>query len=54
MILPTDRQLQFMRNREAQRAEMEGRPMTREEIEEKSGYGEARRALRAIGQKRLN
>lgn len=54
MLLPTTSQLEFMRSREAQRREMESRPMTREEIEEKSGFGEARRALRAIKEKRLN
>lgn len=48
MILPTDRQREFMKNREWERAEMEGRPMSREEIAEKSGYGEAQRVLGAI------
>ena len=43
-----------MKDREWERAEMEGRPMTREEIAEKSGYGEAKRVLGAINQKRLN
>jgi hypothetical protein len=51
MILPTDDQLQFMRSREVERPEIENRPMTREKIEEKSGFGEARRVLRVIGQK---
>ena len=54
MILPTDRQREFMRSREWERAEMEGRPLSREEIKEKSGYGEAQRLLDDRKQKRLN
>ena len=50
----TDRQREFMRSREWERAEMEGRPLSREEIRERSGYGEAQRLLDDRKQKHLN
>ncbi len=52
LILPTSDQLEFMRSRAWEKAEMEGKPMKSSEIREKSGFFKPR--LLGINNRNLN